>query len=232
MEVDSTFYGTPAPNRLLRWARAVPPDFTFALKLAREITHERRLIDCAALAAAFFDAARHLGGQLEAVLVQLPPDFGVAEWPALEAFIALLPADLPIALELRDPHWFAPPLRPQLAGILRDRRIALAVSDGPFVELNIMLAALVAPTAPFAYIRWLGRRDSVARFDRATIDRSAHIVRWAAAIASVAGRLQRICGYANNQYMGHSPATIRAIYQELGVTRAVPPVYPQMELFS
>ncbi|MBV9407323.1 MAG: DUF72 domain-containing protein, partial [Candidatus Eremiobacteraeota bacterium] len=33
VEVDSTFYGTPQPERVLRWAAQVPDHFTFALKL-------------------------------------------------------------------------------------------------------------------------------------------------------------------------------------------------------
>ena len=158
VEVDSTFYGTPAPERLLRWAQAVPPGFTFALKLTREITHERRLIGCERAAAEFFDAAAVLGPKLEAVLVQLPPDFGPDERDALTAFIRVLPAGPRIALEVRDPRWFAVAQRDELLAVLRDRGIALAVSDGTFVEINVMLAAFAKPTASFGYVRWLGRR--------------------------------------------------------------------------
>jgi len=39
VEVDSTFYGTPQPERVRKWAAQVPDGFTFALKLPREITH-------------------------------------------------------------------------------------------------------------------------------------------------------------------------------------------------
>lgn len=231
VEIDSTFYGIPAPDRLRRWALTVPPDFTFALKLAREITHERRLVACEAATAEFFAAARVLGPQLEAVLVQLPPDFGPDEHAALAAFTGGLPRDIRIAVEVRDPRWFAAGPRAELLALLNERGIALAVSDGTFVELGVMLAALSRPTAPFAYVRWLGRRDSVTRFDRVTIDRGAQIARWAAAIAAASGRLERVCGYANNHYMGHGPATVRAIYRELGIVHAVPQRIEQTELF-
>ncbi len=231
VEIDSTFYGTPAPERLRRWAHAVPPDFTFALKLARDITHERRLVGCEAAAAEFFAAARVLGPQLEAVLVQLPPDFGPGERDALAAFTSGLPRDVRIAVEVRDPRWFAAGPRADLLALLRERGIALAVSDGTFVELGVMLAAFCAPTAPFGYVRWLGRRDSVTRFDRATVDRGAQVARWAAAIEAVRGRLERLCGYANNHYMGHGPATVRAILRELGIDHAVPARIEQTELF-
>ncbi len=231
VEVDSTFYGTPDPQRLARWARSVPRDFTFALKLPREITHERRLIGCADLVGAFFASALTLGPQLEAVLVQLPPDFGPSEWDALAAFVRGLPAGARIAVEVRDPHWFAADRRDELLALLRERQIALAVSDGTFVELNVMLAAFASPTAPFGYIRWLGRRDSVARYDRVVIDRGAQLARWAVALRAVAGRLARVCGYANNHYMGHAPATIRELYRELGIAHDPPTRVIQTELF-
>ena len=231
VEVDSTFYGTPAPERLARWARAVPAQFTFALKLTREITHDRRLVDCVELCAAFFAVVRTLGPKLEAVLVQLPPDFRPDEWPALEAFVPLLPRDVRVALEVRDPAWFAPEWKGKLFGLLRECGIALAVSDGTFVELNLMLAALATPTASFAYIRWLGRRASVSRFDRVSIDRCGAIERWSAALREAASRQERICGYANNHYMGHAPATVRALYDALGIAHEVPLRVEQTELF-
>jgi uncharacterized protein YecE (DUF72 family) len=231
VEVDSTFYGTPAPDRLRRWARAVPAGFTFALKLPREITHERRLRDCARPVAEFFASALTLGPQLEAVLVQLPPDFGPPEWAALEAFVGALPGEVRIALEVRDPRWFAVARRDELLALLRGHGIALAVSDGTFVELDIMLAAFAQPTATFGYVRWLGRRDAVTRFDRVSIDRRGHIARWSAALDAAAARLTRVCGYANNHYMGHGPATIRAIYRALSIDHRPPARCVQTELF-
>jgi uncharacterized protein YecE (DUF72 family) len=231
VEVDSTFYGTPTPDRLARWARSVPPNFTFALKLPREITHARRLVGCAKLVEEFFAVALALGPQLEAVLVQLPPDFSPAEWAALAGFVEILPAGPRIAVELRDPRWFAVGRQGELFALLRGRGLALAVSDGSFVELNIMVAAFAQPTAPFGYIRWLGRRASVTRFDRVSIDRGAQLTRWAAVLKAAEARLERVCGYANNHYMGHGPATIRALSRELGIERAKPEHFAQTELF-
>ncbi|MFN2461741.1 MAG: DUF72 domain-containing protein [Candidatus Velthaea sp.] len=231
VEVDSTFYGTPSPERLLRWAQTVPPDFTFALKLPRDITHERRLMSCERLVAEFFEAAAALGPQLEAVLVQFGADFTPAEFPSLAAFVPLLPADARIAVELRDARWFAEPQRGEVSALLRAHGIALAVTDGTFVDLDVMLDVLMRPTAAFAYVRWLGRRDAVTRFDRVTVDRTAQLERWAAAIRAAASTLERICGYANNHYMGHAPATVRAVLAALGIAHRRPPRVIQDALF-
>lgn len=231
VEVDSTFYGTPPPQRLMKWAAATSPTFTFALKVPRAITHDARLIGCAAAFDEFFAAARVLGERLDAVLLQLPPDFTAAEFGALRVVIPALPADVRIALEVRDPSWFEPAVFEPLHALLTERGVALAVSDGTFVSLDLMIAAFARPTAPFGYIRWLGRRDAVDRYAEVVIDRSDRVARWAAAIKAAAPRMQRVSGYVNNHYAGHSPATVRALYAALGVAHTRPERIEQATLF-
>lgn len=232
VEVDSTFYGTPPPERVRKWAAQVPPDFTFALKLPREITHDRRLLASGELVDAFVASADELGEQLEAVLIQLAPDFAPAEFGALEEFVAALPAGPRWALEVRDPAWLEGDARARLRETLAAREVALAVTDGTFVPLETMLAELCEPTAPHAYVRWLGRRDAVQRFDAVLFDRHAQIGRWADAIRAAAPRLTRLSGYANNHYAGHSPATIRAVYAALGLPHERPARIEQASLFD
>jgi uncharacterized protein YecE (DUF72 family) len=221
VEIDSTFYGTPPPERVRAWLAAVPPSFTFALKVPREITHDRRLIGCDALLADFIGAALGFGAQLEGVLLQLPPDFAPGEIDALLGILPRLREGIRWTVEVRDPAWFGDPL-PRLRDALGVRNIALAVTDGTFVPLDVMLAQLAAPTATHAYLRWLGARDAVTRFDRVLFDRSAELRRWAEALRGAAPRLERASGYVNNHYAGHSPAVVRAFYAELGVPHAEP----------
>ena len=85
VEVDSTFYATPAVQTVRGWASRVPDGFTFALKLPQEITHENRLRHSESQLQRFFDVARELGPKLGPVLVQLGPDFAPAELPAAVA---------------------------------------------------------------------------------------------------------------------------------------------------
>lgn len=232
VEIDSTFYGIPQPERVRRWAAQVPDGFTFALKLPREITHNRRLFACEKLVAEFVASAAELGPKLEAVLIQLGPDYDPSEIVALEAFVAALPEGLRWALEVRDAAWFKGDAHRRLRDALGRRGIALVVSDGTFVSLDVMLAELQKPTAPHAYIRWLGRREAFARFDAVQLDRRAQIERWAGAIRAAAPQLTRVTGYANNQYAGYSPATIRDLLAALGVPHDPPAKIAQPSLFE
>ena len=46
-EINNTFYRMPDPDTLRAWSAAVPPAFRFVLKASRQITHSKRLKDCA-----------------------------------------------------------------------------------------------------------------------------------------------------------------------------------------
>ncbi len=230
VEVDSTWYGTPPLERVRAWRATVPPTFTFALKVPREITHERRLIGCAELIDEFVASALAFESQLEGALLQMPPDFAPEGMDALLAFLPRLREGIRWTVEVRDPAWFGEPL-PRLRDALGSRGIALAVTDGTFVPLDTMLEQLESPTAEHAYLRWLGVRDAVTKYDKVIFDRSDRLRRWARAVKIAAPRLRRVSGYVNNHYAGHSPAVVRAFYAELGIPHDVPPRIEQTSLF-
>src|SRR3954452_23186445 len=60
VEVDSTFYAIPDARVVRTWNERTPPEFTFALKMPKEVTHERRLCDADDLVREFLDRARLL----------------------------------------------------------------------------------------------------------------------------------------------------------------------------
>ena len=47
VEINSSFYRPHLPKTYARWAASVPARFRFSVKMPREITHARRLRDCA-----------------------------------------------------------------------------------------------------------------------------------------------------------------------------------------
>ncbi len=177
VEVDSTFYGTPPPSRVRAWAAQVPASFTFAFKLPREITHEHRLLHARPLVEEFAASALELGERLEAILIQMPPDFTPADIESVESFVRELPAGPRWALELRDADWFRGDAHARLRDALGSHGVALAATDSTFVPRETMLHELRRPTASHAYVRWIGARDAVSRFNAVVIDRSADIAR-------------------------------------------------------
>ena len=108
VEVDSTFYAIPDARVVRAWAERTPPEFTFALKMPKEVTHERRLRDADDVVRDFLGRARQLGAKLGPVLLQMGPDFGPDELPAIETFLPTLPGDLRFAIELRQSRWMRP----------------------------------------------------------------------------------------------------------------------------
>lgn len=214
VEVDSTFYAIPPARTVRGWAERTPADFTFALKLPQEITHERRLRGDDAVAAMelFFDRARELGPKLGPVLVQLGPDFGPAELPALVQFLPRLPTDVSVAIEFRQRGW----LTDGVLALLAEHRVAVALTDARWVPRRTMLALAERPTADFAYLRWMGPNRDIVDYSRIQVDRTRELEAWAAALRGLADRLEKVWGYVNNHFAGHSPSSARDLQRMLG----------------
>ncbi|MGE5601678.1 MAG: DUF72 domain-containing protein, partial [Nitrososphaerales archaeon] len=82
---------------------------------------------------------------------------------------------------------------------------------------HFWMPALDTVTAPFTYIRWLGRREDIPDDDysKIRINREVQLDRWAEQVHRYLQQGLEVYGYANNHYMGHSPATIRFFQQKL-----------------
>lgn len=215
VEVDSTFYAVPDRSAVRAWMSRTPAEFTFALKMPREITHERRLSDADALVFQFLDRARELGSKLGPILLQMGPDFAPDELPALERFLPILPRDVRFAVELRQSRWMAPKVRPWLLDVLAQHGVALALSDGRWIRRETMLELAESPTADFLYVRWMGPDREITDYSHVQFDRSAEIRSWAEVIKRAA-HTKDVYGFFNNHFAGHSPASARQMQRELG----------------
>ena len=106
-EINSSFHRSHRAATWERWAASVPDDFLFSAKLAKEITHKRKLVDCGELVAAALGEMRTLGAKLHVVLVQLPPSlaFDVA---LADGFFSAMRSHWPgrLACEPRHASWF------------------------------------------------------------------------------------------------------------------------------
>jgi uncharacterized protein YecE (DUF72 family) len=228
VEVDSTFYAVPAAKTVRGWYERTPPGFTFALKLPQEITHERRLRDADDVLELFYDRARELGDKLGPVLVQLGPDFGPAELPALANLLPKLPRDIRFAVEFRQRGW----INDGVLALLAEHAVALALSDGRWIPRKQKLSLATRPTTDFAYIRWMGPDRDIVDYSRIQVDRTQELEAWAGVLWPLAELKVRVYGYVNNHFAGHSPESARELQRLLGITPVDPSdLGEQMSLF-
>lgn len=218
VEVDSTFYAIPPASTVRGWAARTPPGFVFSLKMPQVITHEKRLLDAQDDTSLFLERARGLGDKLGPVLLQMGPDFGIRELPALAAYLPTLPRDMSFAIEFRRREW----ITREVHALLAEHGVALALSDGRWIPRETLLRLAEQPTAAFHYVRWMGPDRSITDFSRIQVDRSREIERWAEVLARIARAGPDAYGYVNNHFAGHSPQTARELQRALGL-RSVDP---------
>ena len=107
VEINSSFHRSHRASTWARWAASVPESFRFAVKVPKTISHQKKLVDCEALAQAFAEEASALGDKLAVLLLQLPPKLAF-DAALAESFLAHLKTLSParIACEPRHPSWF------------------------------------------------------------------------------------------------------------------------------
>ena len=175
VEINGSFYSLQLPSSYRSWRDATPPQFLFAVKGGRFITHMKKLRGVeSALANFFASGVLALGEKLGPILWQLPPNLGF-DPERLREFFALLPRDTIAAAELARKHddklktrAFAKvdisrPVRhavevrhqsfmiPEFFQLLRKEKIAFVIADtaGKFPYAEDL-------TADFVYIRLHG----------------------------------------------------------------------------
>ena len=228
VEVDSTFYAVPPVATVRGWRDRTPSNFVFALKLPQAVTHEGRLRDPEGITEQFFDRVRELGPKLGPVLVQLGPDLGPEELPALVSFLPRLPRDLRVSIDFRSRGW----MTPGVLALLREQGVAAALVDGPWVPRRWMLELAQHPTASFHYIRWMGPNRDLVDHSRIQVDRVPELERWRDALETLPPTVTDVYAYSSNYFAGHAPRTARD-FQELVGERSVDPemLGEQMRLF-
>jgi uncharacterized protein YecE (DUF72 family) len=208
-------------------AERTPDAFTFALKLPQEITHERRLRNSDDAAEEFFDRARELGRKLGPVLIQLGPDFGPNELPAVAQFLPKLPRDIRFAIEFRQRQW----IHDGVLALLAEHNVALALTDGRWFPRKQMLGLIARPTADFHYVRWLGPDQGIVDYSRIQIDRGRELEAWTSLLWPTRNRTGgvRVC----QQSLRRSLAGVSPRDQRLSANPRSSPKYlgEQLSLF-
>jgi uncharacterized protein YecE (DUF72 family) len=230
VEVNSTFYRLAKPAAVANWVAETPPDFVFAVKGGRFVTHMKRLRDVEVPLANFFaSGVLALGPKLGPVLWQLPENLGF-DAAVLDAFFALLPrttydaaslasrhdekvrddralttatVDLPIrhALEFRSPTFATT----EALDVLRAHDVACVLADtaGRWPRVD-------ADTAGIRYARLHGDKELYASgyTDRALDE-------WAAWCRRAAEAGKDVFVYFDNDMKGYAPHDAMRLIERL-----------------
>lgn len=177
VEIDSSFYRRHRPETYRRWAEETPPDFAFALKGHRFLTHVKRLRDVAEPLRFQIEEAAPLGPKLKAFLWQLSGSFR-KDLDRLESFAQALAGQESSArhvLEFRHPSWFDR----EVASLLNRYRLGSCLSDSAdwplweavptdlvFVRLHGRPATYASSYSENELASWVERAETWQREER------------------------------------------------------------------
>jgi len=125
VEVNTTFYRTQPQDVITGWASSVPPEFRFAVKAHRRITHNRRMPNLEEAVRLLAEEASGFGDRLGPVLFQLPPTAPFDDG-RIERIVALLPSYWRVAFQFRHRSWHTL----EVAGLLERLGASLVHGDG------------------------------------------------------------------------------------------------------
>lgn len=195
-EINYSFYRIPSEQTLLNWNAETPPQFRFALKAPKQITHLQRLVGSEDTLHYFWAIARTLGEKLGPVLFQLPP-FLKKDLPLLEAFLAIVPQGMKATFEFRHETWFAD----EIFTTLKKHSAALCIADSE------KLSTPVAITSDFGYFRL---RD---QYDKSALEK------WANTISEQRELVGEIFVYFKHEESGSGPEFAAQLGRILGVRK-------------
>lgn len=205
VEVNATFYRLPRPSAVANWVAQAPPEFVFAVKMSRYVTHVKRLRDLPPSLELFHSTLAPLvaGPKFGPVLWQFPATFRRNDERLAEA-LQVLPRGRH-AFEFRHASWFAE----EVYALLRARRAALVIGDHP--ERPFQTHEL---TSDFTFIRfhygWRGRGGNYS--ERELDEWAERIDRW---------RGDRdVYAYFNNDWEGYAIKNGLGLKRRLGLAQS------------
>jgi uncharacterized protein YecE (DUF72 family) len=155
VEIDSTYYATPAPSVFASMERRTPAEFRFCVKAPGSLTHlpldaDLSLEEARAFARAV--EALRSGGKLGAILAQFPHSLRPTPraWDRLRRLRELW-SPMPLVAEFRHRDWQTD----ATLRLLREWEIGLCNVDEP--RLGSLMRPAAEVTARIGYVRFHGR---------------------------------------------------------------------------
>lgn len=211
VEVNSTYYAIPAPERLASMARRTPTEFQFTVKANRAMTHE--IGTDPDIFKRFGAALRPLSdhGKLGCVLAQFP--WGFKDNPENRLYLEVLARGLEgidTVVEFRNSEWEAD----DAFMLLKELGLGYCCVDEP--RLKGLVSGRVEVTGPVGYVRFHGRnasiwwdqkRESWERYNY--LYSEGELGEWVAKVQDISEKSDRTYVIFNNHYKGQAPTNAR-----------------------
>ena len=200
VEINNTFYRLPSRDAVANWVEQTPPDFVFAVKSSRYLTHIKRLTDMDQGVARLLERLEPLttSPKMGPMLWQLPGNFRRDDERLAFALEHLPPGRH--AFEFRHPSWFAD----EVLAALRAHGVALTIGDHP--ERPWQPHDL---TADFTFVRLhYGHRGRRGNYSATELDE------WADELRRLARRAD-VFAYFNNDWEGFAVRNARGMRERL-----------------
>ena len=222
VEVDSTFYRTPSVSTVTGWYEKTPPDFIFAAKVPRVVTHEKILVNCEAEFEEFLDRMDLLDEKLGPLLFQFPQfskyQIQADEFSRRLRFFLNRVKDLPtcrFAVEIRNRTW----LDKRFTDLLTEYNVALALTDTSFMPRPWEMSdKFDLVTTDFVYVRWLGDRHGIEKitrvWDKTVVDRTEELRNWVEIFTTMVAnkKIVKLFAFANNHFSGNGPSAVKLFW--------------------
>jgi uncharacterized protein YecE (DUF72 family) len=197
VELNNSFYRLPSDAAFDEWRKATPPNFVFAVKASRFLTHNKKLKEPENPIQNLVSRVVHLGPKLGPVLFQLPPRWAV-NYERLENFLAMWPRTLRCVFELRDQTW----IRSDINDLLARFRAAFCIYEiaGYHSPLTV--------TTDFAYVRLHG--PGPAKYQNSYDEQ--RLRKWSRQIRDWGRELKSVYIYFDNDQAGfaaHNALTLK-----------------------
>ncbi len=205
IEFNGFFYNLHPREQVEKWISKVPKGFKFCPKFTQSITHFKRLKDAQYEVDAFLNVIEAFGDSLGPIFLMPHPQMGMKQLPVIEDFIASLPKDMDMFLELRHEDFYKQDgYDPELYAFLKKHKRGTVITDAAgrrdCVHMHL--------STPECFIRFVG--NSLDKTDYERIDD------WVDRIAQWVDQGLQTCYFFMHQHEElHSPELIKYFLEQL-----------------
>ena len=230
VEGNTIFYALPSSATIERWRQETPEIFRICPKVSRSISHGGNLAEGRDETRQLVERMKGLGTRLGPMFLQLPPAFGPAHLPQLEAFLTFWPSDVRLAVEVRHPDFYTEEHSQTLNDLLQQHNAGRVMMDtrpirtGSDAEKQLLQARERKPDLPLQvvvttdviFLRYIGHPSMEVN--------EPFLQEWADRLAQWIRQGITLYVFCHCPFEVHSPVICRALYQRVQELVELPPL--------